>query len=235
MIEIITKNAFQRFHQLCDESICIKAAVAYWTLPKSILPVSFIKSIGHPEGFLCTDIHSPTSINCLSELRSENSNIYLHLFQLIGRTEVNDSKGIPDNLMHSKVYIFENETELVKIWIGSHNATLRAMTGINFECSSLITTDKNNLIYKNTLKHLFDIKQSSLIFDLNLISYYKSLQGGLATDGFIEVEDTSGDELQPKEQISIFGSLQEDYQQLKKVGKRLYLAVSNTRKNQEMF
>lgn len=43
MIELITKNAFQRFHKLCNESICIKAEVKYWTLPKSILPDSFIK------------------------------------------------------------------------------------------------------------------------------------------------------------------------------------------------
>lgn len=224
-----------KFTELSNESICIKSAIAYWTLPVEKLPNSFISGIKHPDGFLCCDIHSPTSIDSLASLKEANANIYLHLYQLVGKTEVPDSKGIPDNLMHSKVYVFESIKGEIKIWIGSHNATMRAMTAINFECAIVFSTDKQSDVYRSVINHLHQIQNRSTEFNLNLTSYYRALQGGIGADGFIEVEDDSNTQLKSGESISIFGSVPEDYQQLKKVGKKLYLAVSNTNTGKEHF
>jgi hypothetical protein len=62
-MEIITTNALERLNQLSRGARSIQAAVAYWTLPSAMLDPAFVRAIAHPDGFLCCDIHSPTSID----------------------------------------------------------------------------------------------------------------------------------------------------------------------------
>jgi hypothetical protein len=66
-------------------------------------------------------------------LKSELANVYLHLYQLVSKNNVPDAKGMPDNLMHSKVNVFDDGSNTVQLWEGSHNATTRAMMGNNLE------------------------------------------------------------------------------------------------------
>jgi phosphatidylserine/phosphatidylglycerophosphate/cardiolipin synthase-like enzyme len=70
------------------------------------------------------------------------ANVYLHLYQLVGKNDVPDAKGMPDSLMHSKVYVFDDGSNTVQLWVGSHNATSRAMLGINVECAVLTSLEK---------------------------------------------------------------------------------------------
>jgi PLD-like domain len=234
-MEIITGDALTRLNQLSRNARSIQAAVAYWTLPMDSLDPAFVRAIAHPDGFLCCDIHGPSSIDCLSSLRSALGNVYLHLYQLVGKNDVPDAKGMPDNLMHSKVYVFDDGSNTVQLWVGSHNATSRAMLGINFECAVLTTVDKSSDAYRQVMQHLLTIRNSSTVFDLNHVGRYRTLQGGWGADGFIEAIDNTHTSVPKGTEIGIFGNIPDDHQQLKKVGKRLYLALTHSITGHETF
>ena len=234
-VDVIERNGLEKLWELSAIAESIQAAVAYWTLPESILRPSFIKAISHSDGFLCCDIHSPTSIDSLCGINALGGNIFLNLYQLTGKTEVHDAKGIPDNLMHSKVYIFNHENAKATIWVGSHNGTFRAMGGINSECALTIEADKSSDLYHKVSDHIERIRRMSEKFRVEDSDYYRMLQGGGRSDQFIEVEDKSNVPLTIGSEISIFGSLMPDYEQLKKVGKRLYLSVIESSTEKELI
>jgi len=234
-MEIITSQAMNRLNQLSRNAQSIQAAIAYWTLPPESLDAAFIRAITHPDGFLCCDIHGPTSIDCLADLRREMANIYLHLYHLVGKNDVKDAKGMPDNLMHSKVYVFDDGSNTVHMWVGSHNATSRAMQGINHECAVLTTIDKSSTVYQQVMQHLLSIRRSSTLFNLDDVGKYRALQGGWCTDGFIEAIDDTNSVLPNGSEISIFGNIPADHNQLKKVGKRLFLALTQSASDKEIF
>jgi hypothetical protein len=234
-MEIITSNALERLNQLSRGARSIQAAVAYWTMPSAMLDPAFVRAIAHPDGFLCCDIHGPTSIDCLLDLKNTRANVYLHLYQLVGKNDVPDAKGMPDNLMHSKVYVFDDGSNTVQVWVGSHNATSRAMLGINFECAVLTSMDKSSSAYHQVIQHLQAIRRASTPFNLDHVGRYRSLQGGWGSDGFIEALDNSNTAVPKGTEIGIFGNISVDHQQLRKVGKRLYLALTNPTTEKETF
>ena len=233
MIEIITNDGIDRLNALSLNARNIQAAVAYWTYPPSSLSPAFAQALKAPDSYLIADIHSPTSIGSMAEFKRAGSNVYLYLFQLVGRTESADSKGIADHLMHSKVLVFDYGTDEVKIWVGSHNGTARALQGINFECAFLVTTKRDSQEHRQVIDHLEKIRRLATPFDLDDINLYRTLQGGLGADGFIELVDNEDAALTRKAVISVFGTGEADYQQLKKVGKKLFLSVSHTRSDKE--
>lgn len=234
-MEIITGNGLEKLNQLSRSARSIQGAVAYWTLPLDAFDPAFVRALAHPESFLCCDIHGPTSIDCLSSLRIKMANVYLHLYQLVGKNDVYDAKGMPDNLMHSKVYVFDDGSNTVQLWVGSHNATSRAMLGINFECAVLTSLDKSSQAYHQVMQHLHTIRRSSTIFNIEDIGLYRSLQGGWGEDGFIEAIDSVNIALPIGTEIGIFGNISEDHKLLKKVGKRLYLALTEPTTEKETF
>lgn len=226
MFEIITENALEKLNELCVKSTLIKGAVAYWTFAQKDLHPLFSKGLAAPGGFLCCDVHSPTSIGTLAKLHDSGAQVYLHLFQLVGKTETSDSKGIPDHLMHSKVFVFEDGSDECVIWIGSHNGTARALLGINFECAVVFRVSKSSQIYRDVHDHLEEIRLSSTCFDPADIEHYRLLQGMSNADAFIEVVDNYDPALKPGTEISIFGADPADHRDLKNVGKKIYLAVT---------
>jgi hypothetical protein len=83
------------------------------------------------------------------------------------------------------------------------------------------------------MAHLDSIRRKSTAFVLEDADYYRTLQGGLDADGFIELEDRTGSPLTASSEVTVFGSFGSDYQQLTKVGAKLYLAVSDAVKGTE--
>lgn len=228
MTEVVSDNALARLNELSARSLSIQGAIAYWCFPPSQLDPGFLRGVAHRDGFICCDLHSPTSINCLDEMSRGGANVYLLLYQLTGKTEVKDSKGIPDHLMHSKVLVFNTSPTECVIWVGSHNATARALHGINFECALLETTMKGSSLHVAVMSHLEEIRDLSTRFNSDDVDYYRALQGGLLTDGFIEIEDPTGAALRPDEEVTVFGTDPNDHKQLTRVGTKMYLAVSDS-------
>ena len=228
MVEFIASNAYRRLNELSVGSIKINAAVCYWTMPPSELSPDFLLALSGKDSCLVVDIHSPTSIDSLAKLNLAGANIFLYMFQIVGKTEVADSKGIPDHLMHAKVFVFDYGTNQIKIWVGSHNGTRRAMLGLNFEFASVITCDRNSDIHLKALRFINGIKNISSVFQQSEIDLYKTIQGGTTANAFIELQDSGSTPLVSRSFISIFGTRDTDYEQMQKVGKLLYLSITNT-------
>lgn len=226
MIEFVTHNAYQRFDELSVGLIRTNAAVCYWTMSLSELPLGFVSALQHKDSCLVVDIHSPTSIDSLAEIGSARANVFLYLFQIVGKTEVADSKGIPDHLMHAKVFVFDYGTDTIKIWVGSHNGTRRAMQGINFEFATVITCPRNSALHQSALRYILGIKNISHAFKRSEIDLYRAIQGGLQSDAFIELQEVKATPLLNNSVLSIFGTRESDYAQLKKVNKPIYLSIT---------
>jgi hypothetical protein len=235
MTEIVTSNAFARFNELSAQSSSIQAAIAYWCMPHEQLSAGFLRGVAQPDGFLCCDLHSPTSVSCLSALKAAGGNVHLLLYQLVGKTEVPDSKGIPDHLMHSKVLVFNMSEKDCVVWIGSHNGTKRALHGINFECAIAQPTPRGSQLHSEVMNHLLEIRGRSTAFSVEDADYYRALQGGLQADGFIEIEDRIGTPLDEGEEITVFSTNPTDHQQLTKVGSKLYLSATDQNGRERIY
>lgn len=228
MIEFIACNAYRRLNELSVGSVKINAAVCYWTMPSGVLAPAFISALRHKESCLVVDIHSPTSIDSLANLNLAGANVFLYLFQIIGRTEVADSKGIPDHLMHAKIFVFDYGTSEIKIWVGSHNGTRRALLGLNFEFASVITCERNSDLHIQAMRFVEGIRDISAVFKQSELDLYRTIQGGLQIDAFIELQEPNVLPLANRSVISIFGTRDADYTQLQKVNKAIYLSITDS-------
>lgn len=228
MVEFVASNARRRLNELAIHSIKINAAVCYWTMPPAEFCPEFLSALKHKDSCLVVDIHSPTSIDSLAEFNRAKANVFLYLFQIVGKTETPDSKGIPDHLMHAKVFVFDYGTNEIKIWVGSHNGTRRAMLGLNFELATVITCERNSVDHLKALQFIEQIKKISSVFKQSEIDLYRSIQRIAAADAFIELTDSQVTPLKRSSMISIFGKKDSDYTQLQKVGKKIYLSITNS-------
>jgi hypothetical protein len=228
MIEFIASNAYYRLNELSVNAVKINAAVCYWTIPPGDLAPDFISALRHKESCLVVDIRWPSSIDSLAKLNLVGANIFLYLFQIIGKTEVVDSKGIPDALMHAKIFIFDYGTSEIKVWVGSHNGTRRALLGLNFEFATVITCERDSDLHLKALRFIEHIKDISVVFRQSEIDLYRTIQGGLQIVAFIELQEVKVLPLAKRSVISVFGTREADYAQLQKVGKSIYLSITDS-------
>jgi len=228
MIEFIASNAYRRLNELSVGSVKINAAVCYWTMPPGELAPAFIAALRHKDSSLVVDMHSPTSIDSLAKLNLAGVHVFLYLFQIVGKTEVADSKGIPDHLMHAKIFVFDYGTPEIKIWVGSHNGTRRALLGLNFEFATVISCERNSDLHLKALRFIDEIRDISAVFKQSEIDLYRTIQGGLQIDAFIELQELGASRLANRSVISIFGTRESDYTQLQKVGKSIYLSITDS-------
>lgn len=235
MVEFIASNAYRKLNELSIGSKRVNAAVCYWTMQPNEFGQEFLSAFCHKDSCLIVDIHSPTSIDSLAKFKQAGINLYLYLFQIVGKTEEPDSKGIPDHLMHAKVFVFDYESSEIKIWVGSHNGTRRALFGVNFEFASVITCERNSEIHINALQFINRIKRISTEFNQSEIDLYRMIQGGTTSDAFIELVDKHSAPLMASSMVSIFGKRDADYAQLQKVGKTVYLSVTNSASGDEVI
>jgi hypothetical protein len=81
-----------------------------------------------------------------------------------------------NHLLHSKILLFDLPNEQASIWIGSHNWTDRALSGINIETSLEILVNRNDKIYKEVKQLLADIKNQCYKVNPLLEKVYKNIQ-----------------------------------------------------------
>jgi hypothetical protein len=228
MIEFIASDAYRKLNELSVGSVKINAAICYWTIPPGDLAPAFISALRHKDSCLVVDIHSPTSIGSLAELNLAGVHIFLYLFQIVGKTEVADSRGIPDHLMHAKIFVFDYGTSEIRIWVGSHNGTRRALLGLNFEFATVISCERDSYLHLKALRFIDEIRNISAVFKQSEIDLYRTIQGGLQIDSFIELQEPTTSNLVNRSVISIFGTRETDYAQLQKVGKSIYLSITDS-------
>lgn len=218
-IEVITNDAFQRMADLSVEAICIRAVMAYWTIPAADLPPAFLSGLKNTSGFLCVDIHNPTSLDALASIKQAGGYVLLHLVSTTGHSEIDDSSGMPNHLMHSKVIIFDYADRESVVWVGSHNGTFRALDGINFECTLAVHVDRSSDLYLEAQSHLQEIHNACLPFNPGLMAHYRYLQGGKTENSVavIELENGNDNPLRPGDQVTVFNMSRDDLKSFKTI------------------
>ena len=218
-INVITTNAFDKLSALASDACCIRCAMAFWTIPSFDLPSQVVDGLKAPNGFLCVDIHNPTSIDALSSVHAQGVDVRLHLASTTGKSEIEDSTGMPNHLMHAKVIIFDYPNKEPVVWVGSHNGTFRALDGINIECSLAISTSPESALYKEVSTYLTSIAQACQPFNPDLIPHYRFLQSN-KVDGSVSVmefENETEDGLVVGDEISVFNMSRDDHRAIKTI------------------
>jgi hypothetical protein len=222
-----------RIKALVDRSTTVRGAVAFWALSSITYGREFAKKIGG-EGFLCVDIQRPTNIDALVDLRECDANVLLHLWRASGNTELPGTLGIPKNLMHSKIMLFDFADGRATAWIGSHNGTNRAICGLNIETSLLVHISQDSALYKQMRNHLSIIRSRCQMLDLGLVDYYRWLQGDQVDRKIIELGDPEG-KIATGDQFVLLLTEQTDAKQLKTVGDNVLLSFTDEGGNERFF
>lgn len=218
---------------LTQQSLVTRGIISFWSISHRELGENFIPSISK-SGYICADIHTPTNIDRLNEICRCGGNIRLHLFKASGRTETRGTLSVPPHLMHSKTFIFDLPNNQAAIWIGSHNATIRALKGVNIETSVIIHTHSHSDIYRQTSDYLDSVKNRCHHMDSDLLSYYKWLQGESNDVNVIEFNDTTN-KIKTGDQFAFFLTAGQDTKQLRRVGNSILLSFTNSRGIEKFF
>ena len=150
--------------------------------------------------------------------------MFLHLRKIEGDTE-NGVKGMPENLLHTKLLLFDMPDGKGELWIGSHNWTKRAILNLNIEASIVIELSQQSVLYNHAKTMLENIKSLSTRFDPNDLEYYIWLQTrDQKTASIIELEGNNAHNLSYTE-IVILGDYLTDFKDINTVNKELNLSV----------
>lgn len=234
LLPITPQSSIQdRIRTLVDSATTIRGAVAFWALSSISYGSEFAGKIGG-EGFLCVDIQRPTNIDALVDLRECGANVLLHLWRASGNTELPGTLGLPKNLMHSKILLFDLADGQAIAWIGSHNGTNRAIAGINIETSLLVHISQKSDLYKQLREHLNLIRSRCEMIDTDLADYYRWLQGEQVDRKVVELGDPEG-AIATGDQFVLFLAEQIDAKQLKTVGDNVLLSFTDDAGNERFF
>lgn len=214
----------QRLRQQLGRASSLRAAIAYWTLDSALLEPDLARCLR--SGFLCVDIHYPTSIDHLASLARAGANVFLHLFHLVGHTESVGVVGLPPHLMHAKVLLFDRSDGAGQVWTGSHNWSQRSLFGVNVEASLVAATRSGDSLHSQMVAFLDEVRARCAPFDLESVDYYKWLQGEDDTVNVIELEDRTGG-LAVGDKITLFGTLMKDHQDLSRVGREVVVSITS--------
>jgi hypothetical protein len=234
---------FRRLSTSLAEAVVLRGAVAFWTIEPSLLGGELANVLAAPRSFLCIDLHLPTSVDQLAALQvavAESNpeqtpapHLYLHLRDLEGGTEITSANiGMPAHLLHCKSFLMDRNDGTAEIWIGSHNATRRAILGLNIEATLIVRCTPQSRLYQQTAHMLARIRASCEPFDATLLTYYRWLQGLEAAPGFFEIEGEIVDNLVGTE-IKLFGNDAQEGNALRTIGRGVYLAVNDSRSGQQ--
>ncbi len=142
----------------------------------------------------------------------------------------------PPHLMHPKMLLFDYATEPAELWVGSHNWTARALTGVNIEASLRLRLEKTSSLYGDAVTFLEDVRTECIAFDPNAVDYYKWLQGA-ALEEPMWVLEIQGPRslLDAHNKLTVYGRSDEDYRNLRSVDKSLVVSLLDPTTGQELL
>jgi hypothetical protein len=212
----------------------LRAAIAYWCVGPKQLGPDLIKRLSG-EGFLCVDVHLPTDIDVLAQMVAAGANVYLYLMNPNPQPDELKLK-FPPHLMHPKMLLFNYHSEPAELWVGSHNWTARALTGVNIEASLRLRLEEESLLYRDADAFLGDIRAECVTFDINAVDYYKWLQGTALEEPMWVLEILGFPSiLEAHNKVTVFGRSTEDYRNLKSVDKSIVVSLLDPSSSQEIL
>lgn len=212
----------------------LRAAVAYWCLGISELGAGLVERLSG-DGFLCVDIHLPTDIDRLCQMKLAGANVYLYLLNPNPQPGELKSK-VPLHLLHPKQLLFDYADEPAELWVGSHNWTARALTGVNIEASLRVRLTSESKLYEDAADFLNAIRANCVPFDVTAVNYYKWLQQSDQEEEIwvVELRGTRS-LLDAERKLTIFGKSDQDYRSLKIVDKNIVISLLDEPSGQEIL
>lgn len=217
-----------RMKSSIEGSIRIRAAVAYLTVSDDFISSQLTNRLAEQSSFLCVDFHLPTDVRVLCAMRRSGANVYLHLAKLAARA-VPSAIGMPPHLLHTKMLLFDMPNHASELWVGSHNWTPRALDGVNIEYSLILSVQQGSPVYTGAEQYLDHIRRNLCqLVNPALEGYYLMLQGQ-DEDPVVtmELEGDSASTLE-NQSITIFGTDPDELVQVNRVGRRLYVVVTDS-------
>ena len=212
----------------------LRAAVAYWCVGISELGASLVDRLSG-DGFLCVDIHLPTDIDRLCQMKLAGANVYLYLLNPNPQPGELKSK-VPPHLLHPKQLLFDYADEPAELWVGSHNWTARALTGVNIEASLRVRLTSESKLYSDAADFLNAIRANCVPFDVSAVNYYKWLQQSDQEEEIWVVELRGNRSvLDVERKLTIFGKSDQDYRSLKIVDKNIVISLLDEPSGQEIL
>ena len=226
-------QVLDRLRRNIEESSRIRAAIAYWCIPPSAVSDSLVSRLGG-DGFLCVDIHLPTNIDILCDMVVAGANVYLHL--LDPNPQPGDLRNrLPEHLLHSKLVLFDYAEERAELWVGSHNWTNRALSGLNIEASLATPLGVEAPLYGSAERFLDGVRAICEPFDLSSVAYYKWLQGQATDDEpvwVLEIESDGAPRLS-NVRLTVFEDSEEQYRNLRNVDRDVIVAAWDPQSEQD--
>ena len=190
------------------KSVLLRGSIAYWTIPPSSLHSNFFRllTIGSPS-FCCVDLQLPTKAQNLAHFFARGAHqFYLHCRRL----KTNDKYHSTSRLLHTKLLLLDFPDGEAEIWIGSHNFTAAALTGLNLEASMVIPCTQGSDLYEKVRVYLEHIRSKCHLFDPSRIADYLALQGipeGNLNDDLYDVLDLITDDIMrlPSKTVLLLG------------------------------
>jgi hypothetical protein len=129
--------------------------------------------------------------------------------------------------MHPKLLIFDYKGSDSELWVGSHNWTARALTGVNIEASLSVRLQREAELYADAASFVANVRSQCVRFDPGAIDYYKWLQGQDSADPIWVVELTG----EPKDfdsnrRVTVFAREDVDYKNLRSVDKNIVVSLT---------
>lgn len=218
------REVVRRLKGALREATCLRAAVAYWCVGTKELRPDLVRCL-RGDGFLCVDIHLPTDIDPLCQMASAGANVYLYLMN--PNPQPGELKArVPPHLLHPKTLLFDSVSGAADLWVGSHNWTARALTGVNIEASLAVELSQASGLYQSAIDFLEAIRLRYEPFDINAVPYYRWLQG-MDLEEQIWVLELRGSRsaLDAEQKLTMYGTSEEDYRNLKSVDKNIVVSL----------
>jgi hypothetical protein len=175
----LRKPIAPRLNELIESAVGLRMAVAYWTIKKDYLSSNLVNLLSKEDSFACVDLSYPTKVSELCDLSRHGANTYFYLRKIEADTSSPDGRvalHLGGHLLHSKILLFDLPDGKASIWIGSHNWTDRALSGINIETSIEIKATKDGPVYKKIESLLCSIKSKCHEVNFDLEEIYKNIQ-----------------------------------------------------------
>lgn len=178
------RNVKERLKKSLEKTKILRGAVAFWTLDFKYFGQALIDALDNEESFYCVDVSSPTNFDAILDIHNRltlSPAFHVHCKRF------EPKKGIRENLLHSKIIVMDKKDGSCEIWVGSHNFTNLALSGINIESSVVIQlepNEQNNSFKNNIIQFLNDIVtiSNTIAFDKDSYYLFKALQDAAHTN-----------------------------------------------------
>lgn len=230
--EFDSPRVLNRLQTVLEDSRTLRAAVAFWTVRKEDVNEDLTRALSG-NGFLCVDLQWPTDIEAVAGLKLAGADVWLHL----ARANAQRGEGkshTQRHLLHTKILLFDLWGGGSELWVGSHNWTGRALSGLNIEASVVFRLSRESALYRDSERLLLQIKGACEAFNPELIDDYHGWQGdggdgdddGATERPVLMLRARDAAKLGGKV-VSLFGKRDENYRDFMRVGEEVIVDVED--------